>query len=295
MLGQVSEALADNSARAAPAQRPRQQSVVDGPVAGEMGVSSADLALVGEAESDHAGSRLDLKADTNGDGLRDILMNGPGADNSALDAGAAYVILGDEDLSGERNLGDADAILLGESEGDHAGSGLSAAGDVDGDGLDDVLVGAPDHDEGGTDAGIAYLLSGPISGLILLNTANATFYGEEGSYRYYDDWGDLWVIPGDMAGTTVATAGDVNADGFGDLLIGTGSAGSRVYLILGPVAGEMDLGDSDAILDGGGSSLYSGDGPQGDGDMNGDGFDDILVSDIWAGAGHILLYLGGGW
>jgi hypothetical protein len=106
------------------------------------------------------------------------------------------------------SLSEASGSFVGEESEDHAGTALAAAGDVDGDGLDDLLVGAAGNDEAGTDAGQVYLLFGQPSGWVTdvhLSLADASFHGE---------------AAGDRGGRSVAGIGDVDGDGLDDLLIG---------------------------------------------------------------------------
>ena len=155
----------------------------------------------------------------NGDGWDDLLVGARGEDSST---GAVYLVLGP--VSGTVDLGAADAKLTGEAEFDYAGGSVSGAGDVNGDGWDDLLVGAPYEDSGGSGAGAAYLVLGPVSGTVDLAAANAKLTGEAGS-----DW----------AGYSVSGAGDVNGDGSDDLLVGAygedtgGSDAGAAYLVLG--------------------------------------------------------------
>ena len=100
------------------------------------------------------------------------------------------------------DLSDADAKLIGESDDDGAGISVSGAGDVDGDGQDDLLIGAFQEDSGGTTNGAAYLVLGPVSGEMDLSAANAKLSGRSGD-----------------VGWSVSDAGDVDADGGGDLLV----------------------------------------------------------------------------
>ena len=121
------------------------------------------------------------------------------------------------------SLASADAKLLGETIDEGIGSDVTMAGDMDGDGLGDFLVASCSSDVGGLDAGASYLFYGAVNGTTAISTANAIFLGE---------------APGDFAGRT-SYAGDVNGDGFDDILIGASyedSAGDNAgatYLLLG--------------------------------------------------------------
>ena len=99
-------------------------------------------------------------------GVQDLDLDGDGLvlaedcddeDSGGYGAEAAYLVLGP--ISGNVDLSAADAKLIGENSLDLAGSSVSGAGDVDGDGFDDILVGAWGEDSGGTGAGAAYLLT----------------------------------------------------------------------------------------------------------------------------------------
>src|SRR6185436_13418728 len=117
--------------------------------------------------------------------------------------GAAYLVLGP--VTGTLDLALADAKLVGEEPDDLAGHSVSDAGDVDGDGHDDLLVGALGNDEGGSTAGAAYLVVGPVTGTLDLSRADAKLVGE---------------APNDWCGISVSGAGDVDGDGHDDLLVG---------------------------------------------------------------------------
>ena len=102
-----------------------------------------------------------------GDGLDDVLIGAFGNDDSGYDAGKVYLILGSS-LGSNTPLGsnteiepsDADYSFVGENAWDHASSSVSSAGDVNGDGLDDMLVGAPNNDDAGEHTGKAYVILG---------------------------------------------------------------------------------------------------------------------------------------
>ncbi|MCK6527553.1 hypothetical protein L6R50_08305, partial [Myxococcota bacterium] len=176
-------------------------------------------------------------------------------------------------------LSEATAILVGETASDAAGQAVAAAGDVDGDGFDDVLIGAPASDPGGLASGAAYLVRGPISGVRSLADSDARLVGE---------------YAGDYAGGSVSGAGDVNGDGYADVLVAApyapgGSLVGAVYLLYGPVAGEVDLEDADAKLAGEATFDVAGASVAGVGDVNEDGQDDILVGAPYydTGADHL--------
>jgi hypothetical protein len=148
-------------------------------------------------------------------------VGAPGADKGAEDSGAVYLFT--EAIEGTIDLGDADAIISGAA-GDEAGSAIAAGGDVNQDGYADILLGVAGDDEGGENAGAAWLFHGPISGDLPCDSGDTWFVGEHA---------------GDQAGTTVAMAGDINGDGFADLLIGAlgsdagGLESGTTYLISG--------------------------------------------------------------
>ena len=124
----------------------------------------------------------------------------------------------------------ADVILIGESVGDYFGFSVSTAGDVNGDGFSDVIVGAYTNDAGGTDAGRAYIFFG---GASMDNTADVTLTGASDEDKF---------------GTSVSTAGDVNGDGYFDVIVGAnyndagGSDAGSAYIYLGG-AGMDDVAD----------------------------------------------------
>ena len=197
--------------------------LMSGPLTGTLSLSTADAAITGENSSDQAGSVLDMAGDINGDGYGDIILGAQHYDDGAnTDAGAVYIVLGP--ATGTIALSSADAKLTGEGASDFAGRSVAQAGDVNGDGNDDVFIGAKKNDNNGTDAGAAYLLLGPVSGTASLSTADAIFEG---------------ASAGDEAGIAVANAGDVDNDGNLDMLVGAylestnGSQAGAAYLILG--------------------------------------------------------------
>jgi len=229
-------------------------------------LSAAEAKLVGEAPDDYAGRSVSSAGDVNGDGFDDLLVGALGQDAGGFGAGAAYLVYGP--VTGTVDLSAADAKLVGEAFDDVAGYSVSSAGDVNGDGFDDLLVGADGQDAGGGDAGAAYLVLGPVTGTVDLSAADAKLVGE----TQYD-----WL------GKPVSSAGDVNGDGFDDLLVGAagqdegGSDAGAAYVVFGPVTGTVDLSAADAKLVGEVADDWAGWSVSSAGDVNGDGFDDLVV------------------
>ena len=171
-------------------------------------------------------------------------------------------------------------IIQGDAAGDWAGFSVSSAGDINGDGFDDMIVGASGGGNGGDRAGEAYVVFGKATGLanIDLTTLTAT--------QGFIIQGDAAV---DYAGVSVSSAGDVNGDGFDDIIVGAPGGGNgginagEAYVIFGKATGlaNIDLTNltatqgfiiqGDAAVDRAGLSVSSA------GDVNGDGFDDVII------------------
>jgi len=124
------------------------------------GADSADVTILGKAASNFLGRDLSGVGDVNDDGFDDIIV---GAINSG-DGGAAYIFFGASDLSGTKSLGggqSADLTILGKGVSDFLGRSVSGLGDVNADGLPDIIVGAYGNNDGGSNnEGAAYIFFG---------------------------------------------------------------------------------------------------------------------------------------
>ena len=204
-------------------------------------LGSADIRIDGAAASDFAGTSVSAAGDVNGDGGEDVIIGAPGADNNGrADSGSAYVVFSTitfqagptVDLD---NLGQNGFRIDGAAAGDFAGISVSKAGDINQDGIDDLLVGAVDIAM--TVPGAAYVVFGKKStapvDLAALGAGGLVMNGNTS----------------DRAGAAVAGGGDVNGDDIPDLAIAapfTGKLGRNdngsVYVAFGPrAAGAINL------------------------------------------------------
>jgi hypothetical protein len=263
----------------------------------EISALNADVFFTGEEIGDESGISLESVGDVNGDEFDDILIGAPYHNSSR---GKTYLFFGKASSAWitENDCSMADIFFNGENEGDRYGVSISSAGNVNGDNYDDILIGAERNDEGGLGAGQTYLFFGKSNGWsqeMNCFLANASFIGEPP------------IISGwDLSGRKIAYAGDINGDDYDDILIGAegnddgGSSAGQVYLFFGKSSGwSIDLNCSNANasflgerdLDRLGSSIGSA------GDINEDGFDDILIGatgndEAGSGSGRVYLFFG---
>jgi hypothetical protein len=248
---------------------------------------SLGFKLAGTAAGDQAGFAVSVLGDVNGDGFDDVAIGAFGADAGSEDAGAAYVVFGRaggftatsalSDLNGTTGF-----KLSGLAASDFAGRSVNAAGDVNGDGLADFIVGVPKADAGGIDAGAAYVVFGRDSGFTAVFDPD-TLDGTTGFTM-------VGSGTGDMTGEAVSSAGDINGDGYDDFILGApyadtnGADAGAAYVVFGkasPFAADIAVsaldGNNGLRIYGFAAGDYGGRAVAGAGDVNGDGLDDIVV------------------
>ena len=253
--------------------------------------------IEGQDPNDSLGAALSNAGDINGDGIDDLIigspnagkvLNSPFANGDSDQRGEVQVIFGSRNgFNGRFNVGNRPNSVKGFTISgigieDNLGSAVSNAGDLNGDGIDDLILGAANASVDGkyTQEGQVYVV-----------------FGRQGSFGNQFDLNSLngnngfsiaGINPGDGLGNAV-TVGDFNGDGIDDLLMGANTSGEKrrgeVYIVFGRQDGftsKIDLANlnrnagtkivgvsSDDLL---GSALSSG------GDINNDGADDLIVS-----------------
>ncbi|MGC6515746.1 MAG: MopE-related protein, partial [Myxococcota bacterium] len=241
-----------------------------GRIEGDIGADAGDVTVPGTTKKDWVGHSISATADLNGDGIADVVVSAHGDDTNGLNSGAVHVFYGPVN-TGALDLALADVSMYGPSFGVKAGYAVSSAGDVDGDGFDDLLIGSLPSGNSAYKEGVAWLVRGSasLSGAVDLATqADATFEGPGVDYEF---------------GSVVASAGDLNGDGNIDIAIGApkddtaaDNAGA-VYVFYSPALGSQSAASADLIITGDASVERVGLSLHSPGDVDGDGLDDLLI------------------
>ncbi|SEQ20704.1 integrin alpha [Nitrosomonas ureae] len=239
----------------------------------------------GVSEQDQSGRSVSSAGDVNGDGFDDVIVGAFNADPNEVYTGSSYVIFGKSSNFDSRidlsKLNGSNGFRLDGSEYDFLGESVSSAGDINGDGLDDLILSASQADPNGPDSGSSYVVLGKSSGfeaIINLSRLNGNNgFRLDGEKQF------------DFSGYSVSNAGDVNGDGFDDVIIGAaladpnGENSGSSYVVFGK-ATSFDATMNLSILNGkngfridGEEGDNSGDSVSNAGDVNGDGFDDVII------------------
>ena len=231
----------------------------------------------GENNEDFFAIVAGAAGDVNGDGFADIIVGASGFPGGA-NRGKVYVYHGSADGLSRRPA----FSLTGENENDRFGFSAATAGDVNGDGFADIIVGAPGFPKGDLQ-GKVYVYHGSAGGLS--RTPAFSVAGENNNDRF---------------GSSVGTAGDVNGDGFADIIAGAtgspqGNLRGKVYVYQGSAAG---LSQTPAFSAAGENNAdFFGSSVGAAGDVNGDGFADVIVGAFGfpggANRGKVYIYHGG--
>jgi hypothetical protein len=251
--------------------------------------------LNGVAAGDHAGWSVGSVGDFNGDQLNEILIGAPNASSVGPGDGDSYVFYSGYPLFNSLFLSALDGsngyAINGALAGENSGTSISSIGDINGDNIDDLFIGAPNANSNGVNSGNGYVLFG---GTSIFNSVFLS--GLDGTNGY--------VVVGanetDNTGMTVSPAGDINADGIGDLLIGApnaspnGDESGAAYVVFGGVHGFSSLylagldGTLGFKINGESAGNHFGSSVSKAGDFNGDGLDDFIIGAPDAGKSYIV-------
>jgi hypothetical protein len=222
--------------------------------------TTASTALESNQAIAYFGVSVSSAGDVNGDGYSDVIVGAPFYDNGQINEGGAFIYHGS--ASGISST--ASTTLESNQADAWFGRSVSSAGDVNGDGYSDVIVGAPFYDKGATDEGAAFIYHGSASGID--TTASDTLESNQASAEF---------------GYSVASAGDVNGDGYSDVIVGaiyydngqTDEGGAFIYH--GSASGISTTAST--TLESNQASAYFGYSVSSAGDVNGDGYSDVIV------------------
>ena len=251
--------------------------------------------LTGIDSGDYSGFSVSSAGDVNGDGYGDLIIGADGGnrvDPNGEGSGETYVVYGGANAPGTDGVlalsaldGKSGFTLTGIDSGDYSGFSVSSAGDVNGDGYGDLIIGANKADPNGARSGETYVVYGGANapgtdGVLALSALDGmngfTLNG---------------IDPDDSSGFSVSSAGDVNGDGYDDLIIGArfadpnGEGSGETYVVYGGTSaganGVLALsaldGTNGFTLTGIDPSDFSGASVSSAGDVNGDGYDDLII------------------
>ncbi|MHC5777384.1 beta strand repeat-containing protein [Nostoc sp.] len=215
------------------------------------------FAINGINALDNSASSISSAEDINGDGIADLIIGASGANPNGSDSGQSYVVFGrkggfDAQLNLSTLNGTNGFAINGINADDESGYSVSSAGDINDDGIADLIIGTPRAVPNGSDSGQSYVVFGSKGGFdaqLNLSTLNGTNgFAINGINKKYDN-----------SGLSVSSAGDINGDGIADLIIGAPNGAEfhgQSYVLFGNRAPVLDLnGNSSGIYF---SSTFSG-------------------------------------
>jgi hypothetical protein len=235
------------------------------------------------AESNQVGANFGksvaISGDVNKDGYSDVLVGAPNYDNGQNNEGRAFLYMGSNmgltqspGWTGESNQADA-----------NFGNSVAFAGDINGDSFSDILIGANRYDEGQSNVGKIFV-----------------YVGSSGGMSIYPDWSYTGNIMDGNMGIAVAPAGDINGDGFGEIIVGSFAASQQAsrgiaYVFAGSAKGMTNQVTQIAVQNN--PQALVGQSVATAGDINGDGYADVMAGVIWdsnnpQGTGKVMLING---
>jgi hypothetical protein len=236
--------------------------------------------IFGANAGDHVGFPVNAAGDVNGDGIDDIIVSSYKTYES-LETYTSWVLYGQPEKLIDINLGSLTQTqgfrIFGANDTAWQGQSISQAGDINADGIADIIVGIP----GFMPAGISYVIYGQKGGLTDINLG---LLNKTQGFRVFG------TVSGDKSGDSVSRAGDVNADGIDDIIIGASNSSPEErqyagvsYVIYGQKNGLADI-NLDSLTQAQGFRIigakandYSGYSVSGAGDVNDDAIDDVII------------------